>query len=70
MPSGNICRSPIAEAVFAQALEERGVRDQWRVDSAALGDWHVGRSPDRRAQSTMKKHNVPMNCKARLVRAL
>ncbi|XP_043208805.1 low molecular weight phosphotyrosine protein phosphatase-like [Amphibalanus amphitrite] len=65
---GNICRSPIAEAVFAQALQERGVRDQWRVDSAALGDWHVGRAPDRRAQATMKKHNVPMNCKARVVR--
>ncbi|XP_037087937.1 low molecular weight phosphotyrosine protein phosphatase-like [Pollicipes pollicipes] len=65
---GNICRSPIAEAVFLHAVTERGARDQWRVDSAALGDWHTGRAPDHRAQATMKRHGVPMDCRAHLVK--
>ena len=35
--SGNICRSPIAEAVFVNLLETRGHSDDWEVDSAAIG---------------------------------
>lgn len=43
------------------------MRDQWNVDSAAIGSWHVGRSPDHRATSTMQKHNLPYNNKARQI---
>ena len=34
---GNICRSPIAEAVFAHLIQERGLTDEWFTDSAATG---------------------------------
>ena len=34
---GNICRSPIAEAVFAHLIKQRGLTDQWFTDSAATG---------------------------------
>uniref|UniRef100_A0A023GHN6 Low molecular weight phosphotyrosine protein phosphatase n=1 Tax=Amblyomma triste TaxID=251400 RepID=A0A023GHN6_AMBTT len=64
---GNICRSPIAEAVFKHVAKERGVLDEWVVDSAATGDWHVGRKPDRRAIQCMKDHKVEMDHRARLV---
>jgi low molecular weight phosphotyrosine protein phosphatase len=64
---GNICRSPIAEAVFAKLIKDAGKDDDWIVDSAAIGSWHVGKSPDRRALSVLKKHNVPTNHKARQV---
>ncbi|XP_076032027.1 low molecular weight phosphotyrosine protein phosphatase 1-like [Oratosquilla oratoria] len=64
---GNICRSPIAEAVFNYTLNQRGIED-WEVDSAAIGEWHIGNSPDFRARGTMKKHNIPMNHKARQVK--
>ncbi|CAG0891679.1 unnamed protein product [Darwinula stevensoni] len=63
----NICRSPIAEAVFVQTLEKKGLKDKWTADSAALGDWHVGNTPDRRARNCMKKNGVPMDHKARQV---
>ncbi|XP_022256075.1 low molecular weight phosphotyrosine protein phosphatase-like isoform X2 [Limulus polyphemus] len=65
--SGNICRSPIAEAVFAHIAKQRGVLDQWVIDSAATGDWHVGCQPDKRARNCMKKYGIEMNHKARLV---
>lgn len=64
--AGNICRSPIAEAVFNHVLKERGL-EGWEVDSGAIGSWHIGLGPDERAVSTMKKHNIPMNHKARQV---
>ncbi|OWF52385.1 low molecular weight phosphotyrosine protein phosphatase-like [Mizuhopecten yessoensis] len=55
---GNICRSPIAEAVFLDLLETKEQRDQWHVDSAAIGDWHVGGPPDKRTMKTLKKKGV------------
>ncbi|KAJ1521590.1 hypothetical protein ONE63_003241 [Megalurothrips usitatus] len=64
---GNICRSPIAEAVFAKLIKDRKLDGKWSVDSAALGPWHVGNSPDRRALSTLKKHNVPYDQCARQI---
>ena len=47
--TGNICRSPTAEAVLRHKLAERGLGERVGVDSAGLGDWHVGDPPDRRA---------------------
>lgn len=64
---GNICRSPIADAVFSKLIKDRGIEDQWKVDSAAIGGWHSGSPPDSRATATLKKHNVPYNGRARQV---
>lgn len=47
---GNICRSPTAEGVFRHRLQQAGLADQVRVDSAGTGAWHVGKVPDERAQ--------------------
>lgn len=55
---GNICRSPIAEAVFIDEVKKAGLESEWEIDSAAIGSWHVGREPDKRALETMKKHNL------------
>ncbi|XP_064107759.1 low molecular weight phosphotyrosine protein phosphatase-like isoform X2 [Macrobrachium nipponense] len=65
--SGNICRSPTAEAVFNHVLKQRGL-EGWEVDSGAIGSWHVGLGPDRRAVNVMKRHNVPMSHKARQIK--
>jgi low molecular weight protein-tyrosine phosphatase len=53
--SGNICRSPTAEVVFAALLRDAGV-DDVTVDSAGTGDWHVGDDMDRRARATLVEH--------------
>lgn len=62
---GNICRSPIAEAVFLHLIKERGLEGSWRVDSAALGPWHTGNPPDKRAMSTLKNKNISYSHRAR-----
>ena len=50
--TGNICRSPTAEVVFASMLGDAGV-DGVEVDSAGTGDWHVGDDMDQRARRTL-----------------
>jgi protein-tyrosine phosphatase len=46
--TGNICRSPTAEAVLKTLCVQAGV--ELRIESAGVGDWHVGDPPDERAQ--------------------
>lgn len=52
--TGNICRSPMAEAVMRRLVEDEGLTDQVEVDSAGTDDWHVGDRADRRAVSTLR----------------
>ncbi len=42
---GNICRSPMAEAIFQDMVSEKGFDDFVVVDSAGTGDYHVGEPP-------------------------
>ena len=65
---GNICRSPMAEGIFAQLVRERGLERAYRIDSAGTGDWHVGEPPDRRAIAAAGKHGVPLPSLCRQVR--
>ncbi|XP_067097698.1 low molecular weight phosphotyrosine protein phosphatase isoform X2 [Osmerus mordax] len=64
---GNICRSPIAEAVFKKMATDKDVVDEWRIDSAATSTYEIGSPPDHRGQACMKKHGVPMRHIARQV---
>lgn len=52
---GNICRSPSAEGVLRQKLQQAGLADKVTVDSAGIGGWHEGEAPDKRAQQTAKE---------------
>lgn len=48
---GNICRSPSAEAIFKYYVKERGMEDQFYIDSAGISGYHSGDPADRRMQS-------------------
>jgi protein-tyrosine phosphatase len=43
--TGNICRSPTAEAVLRAHLDKEGLGERVEVDSAGTGGWHVGDAP-------------------------
>jgi len=64
---GNICRSPAAEAIFLKKIEEKGITDNFIVDSAGTGSWHVGRGADERMKLAAKKRNVNITSKARQI---
>lgn len=57
--TGNICRSPMAEAVFAHLVEQAGLSDRFTISSAGTGDWHVGESPHRGTLAALKQHAIP-----------
>jgi protein-tyrosine phosphatase len=54
--SGNICRSPIAEKVFAREVEAAGLADRVQVRSAGTGAWHVGGPADERTAALLVAH--------------
>jgi len=58
---GNICRSPMAEGVFRRVAEEEGVLHLFEIDSAGLGDWHVGQAPDTRAQAAARNRGIDIS---------
>lgn len=58
---GNICRSPIAEAVIRDRVEGAGFGDVVVVDSASTGDWHIGHGADPRSLSTLTKNDYPLD---------
>jgi len=62
--SGNICRSPMAEKMFAHQISERGLADVVRVSSAGTGHWHEGEPADRRAKEVLRGHGYPTTHRA------
>ncbi|SMC06811.1 protein-tyrosine phosphatase [Sulfobacillus thermosulfidooxidans DSM 9293] len=56
--AGNICRSPMAEAIFRAKVQEKGLADQFIIDSAGTGSWHVGELPHKGTQAILKSHNI------------
>lgn len=55
---GNICRSPMAEAVFRELVRKEGLENRISADSAGLGGWHVGEPPHRGTQKILQKYNI------------
>jgi protein-tyrosine phosphatase len=64
---GNICRSPTAEGVMRALLREEG-RDDVEIESAGIGDWHLGHAPDRRASEAALRRGIALEGQARQVR--
>jgi protein-tyrosine phosphatase len=62
---GNICRSPMAEAVLRAQLAEAGLGEQVVVDSAGTGGWHVGDDADPQALATLRARGYDLTHAAR-----
>ena len=66
---GNICRSPMAEAVFQQLVNEAGLADKILVDSAGTGAWHVGEAAHVGTRRVLAQHGITYTGRARQVNA-
>lgn len=53
---GNICRSPLAEGILRSKLNE-----EFFIDSAGIGPWHVGKEPDKRSVSVAEKYGIDIS---------
>ena len=55
---GNICRSPMAEALFRHHVIEAGLADRFEIDSAGTGSWHIGSPPHPDTQEQLRLNNI------------
>ncbi|MFD3448198.1 low molecular weight protein-tyrosine-phosphatase [Microbacteriaceae bacterium 4G12] len=55
---GNICRSPMAEAIFRDIVEKEGLQHEFTIDSAGTGDWHIGEPPHQGTQKILTENTI------------
>lgn len=62
---GNICRSPAAEGIMKSIVKDHKSEADFEIDSAGIGNWHVGQLPDSRMRECGRKHGYNFNSHAR-----
>jgi protein-tyrosine phosphatase len=55
---GNICRSPLAEAIFKEKINQKGLTGSFEADSCGTSNYHIGDSPDPRTIANARKNGV------------
>jgi protein-tyrosine phosphatase len=63
--TGNICRSPMAEAVFHARVADAGLDDLVEADSAGTGGWHEGEGADPRTVAVLTENGYGLDHTAR-----
>lgn len=55
---GNICRSPMAEAIMRDLVQKRGLASEIKVDSAGTASYHIGEPPHRGTKAMLKDYGI------------
>jgi protein-tyrosine phosphatase len=64
---GNICRSPAAEAICIDLINQKGLNDGFIVDSAGTGSWHIGKKADARMRISAERRGLNILSTARQI---
>ena len=64
---GNICRSPMAEAVFSHLVQEEGLAHLIECESAGTGHWHLGEPPHEGTRKILQANEIDFSHRARLM---
>ncbi len=64
---GNICRSPVAEAIFNKGIREARLVHRFLADSAGTSAYHLGDPPDQRSVNNALSNGVKINHRARQI---
>jgi protein-tyrosine phosphatase len=64
---GNICRSPLAEAVFAAQVRSAGLAHMFEIDSAGTSSYHEGELADPRTRAVARAHGIDLTSRSRPV---
>jgi protein-tyrosine phosphatase len=62
---GNICRSPAAEGAFKHLIAERGVADQFHIDSAGTAAYHTGELANAVTRRVASRYGIQIDSRAR-----
>ncbi|PKR76928.1 low molecular weight phosphotyrosine protein phosphatase [Halalkalibacillus sediminis] len=58
---GNICRSPMAEAIFHDLVTKKGLEEKFVIDSAGTGDYHIGEPPHEGTVEKLSEYDISTN---------
>lgn len=58
---GNICRSPLAEAIFKTKIKQRNLQQFIEADSCGTSDYHIGDQPDARTIANARKNGITLD---------
>jgi protein-tyrosine phosphatase len=64
---GNICRSPMAEAVFKDIVAKAGLADRFEVDSVGTDAYHAGEMAHPGTRKILARHDIESDCISRRV---
>ena len=64
---GNICRSPLAEAIFNHKIKTLGLEQKFLCDSAGTSDFHIGELPDERTIKCAIRNGLPISHRGRQI---
>lgn len=65
---GNICRSPMAEAVFRKFVDDAGLSEFIMIDSAGTSAYHVGEIAHPGTRRVLAGHGIQYDGRARQVK--
>lgn len=58
---GNICRSPMAEFIFKNLINRKGLQDKFHVESAAVSTEEIGNHIYPPAKRCLNAHGIPFD---------
>jgi protein-tyrosine phosphatase len=64
---GNICRSPMAEAIFAHLVEKAGLQNEIECDSAGTGGWHIGAPAHHGTMQVLREAGIEYSGRGRQI---
>lgn len=64
---GNICRSPLAEAIFNHKLKAQNLIGEFSSDSCGTSDYHIGELPDERTIKCARRNDIPIDHRGRQI---
>ena len=65
---GNICRSPMAEFIMKQKVEERGIEEDFYIESCATSSEEIGNPVYPPAKQVLQRRGI--NCSAKRARKI
>lgn len=65
---GNICRSPLAEALFQHEIDALGISEEFYLDSCGTNGLHDGEAADSRTRRNAAKHGISVPSISRKIR--
>src|SRR5689334_4302075 len=62
---GNICRSPMAEGVFQHLIDQAGLSDKIKIDSAGTAGYHAGERAHRGTLTMLEQNGIRYDGRSR-----